>query len=141
MAKYGTKYRVVPKPKKKRPLLPVMGLSLAVLLGLVSYLAAPALLQFGEEQSTDLKDQLDDFRNDPDFDNLPDETPEYILMVVMWLITMGLAMFLVSAAIGTDPEKTTQQMMGPSPANKEAVIKQLKRDLKESKKRARQRKR
>jgi hypothetical protein len=141
MAKYGTKYRVAPKPKKKRPLLPVLGLSLAILLGLVSYLAAPALLQFGEDQSEDLKSQMDDFRNDPDFDALPDETPEYILMAMMWLIMMGLAMFLVSAAIGTDPEKMTQHMMGPSPANKEAVVKQLKRDLKVAKKRARQRKR
>lgn len=142
MAKHGTSYREAEKPKKKRPLLPILGLSLAILLGVVAVMVAGPLLEFGEEQSDGFSKQLNQFRNDPQFENLPDDTPEYVTAALLWFILMGLAMFIASAAVaGTDAERKAYSEMGPSPANKDAVVKQLKRDLKEAKKREQQRKR
>jgi hypothetical protein len=47
-------------------------------------------------------------------------------------------MLLVSAMlIGTDPERESWKEMGTSPADKKAMLKQLKKDLKEAKKRER----
>jgi hypothetical protein len=52
---------------------------------------------------------------------------------------MALSMFVVAAALfGTDPEKEAWKNMGPSPANKKATIKQMKKDLKVAKKLAKE---
>ena len=50
---------------------------------------------------------------------------------------MGLSMTLVSVAIGKDPAREAVRDIPASPANKQAMAKQLKRDLRDAKRRAR----
>ena len=80
---------------------------------------------------------FDEIRANPDF---PEHSVEYIAGALVWLVLMALSMFVVAAVIGEDPDKETWRLLGPPPANKDAVIKQLRKDLKEAKKRERQRK-
>jgi hypothetical protein len=131
-----------PKKKRSKALLPIMGLSLAALLAVVSYVVAPVLLDTIVEQFPKNKtlQQIDDFEHHKPYEKLPDKTPQYVFAVALWLVAMGLAMFLVSTSVGEDPEKESWKHLGPSPANKKAIAKQLKKDLKEAKKRARQQK-
>jgi hypothetical protein len=128
------------KKRKPRPLLPVMGLLLAVALGVFSYFIAPTLVDFGVEQNDTIRKEVETFENDPP-SGLPEKTFDYITAGFMWLILMGLFMFVASVAIGQDPEKESWKNMGPSPANKKAVAKQLKKDIKVAKRRQRERQR
>ncbi len=126
--------------KKRSRGIPIIGLVLAVLLAVMSYFIAPVVLDMATNQFPDLKSQIDDFPNDKPMESLPDNTPEYVVAVALWLVLMGLFMFVASAAVGKDPERESWDQMGPSPADKKAMAKQLKKDLKEAKKRASQRK-
>jgi len=130
-----------PRKKQRRRGIPILGLTLAVLLGVVSYFIAPVLLEMATDQFPDLKAQVDDFPNEKPMESLPDNTPEYVVAVAIWLILMGLLMFVAAGAVGTDPEREAWNQMGPAPANKKAVAKQLRKDLKAAKKRDRERKR
>jgi len=133
----------------RRRWLPIMGLSLAILLAIVAYSVAFPLVEFGREQSDtinkaylDLRNKLNDYSwyagNEKYHGN---NIAEMIIALALWLVMMGLAMFLVSVAVyGTDPEREAWNRMGPSPANKKALAKQLKKDLKEAKRRKRQHK-
>ena len=105
------------KKRRSRALLPLLGLLLAVCFGVVAYVVAPMLVEFGEERSAGLKDSFDEIRANPDF---PEHSVEYIAGALVWLVLMALSMFVVAAV--------------------DAVIKQLRKDLKEAKKRERQRK-
>ena len=125
------------KKRRSRALLPLLGLLLAVCFGVVAYVTAPLLVEFGEERSAGLKDSFDEIRANPDY---PEHAVEYIAGALVWLVLMALSMFAVAAVIGEDPDKETWRLLGPPPANKDAVIKQLRKDLKEAKKRERQRK-
>lgn len=125
------------KKRRSRALLPLLGLLLAVCFGVVAYVTAPMLVEFGEEQSAGLKDSFDEIRANPDF---PEHSVEYIAGALVWLVLMALSMYVVAAVIGEDPDKETWRLLGPPPANKDAVIKQLRKDLREAKKRERQRK-
>ena len=134
------------RPKKKRrskALLPVMGLALAVLLGIVAYTLAPLALQglgsVNDEWRARIY-QADDplTAEDESQEFLPNY--DYLMAGVLWVVLLGLAMVIVAVATGPSPEKETLKMMGPSPADKKAVIKQLKKDLREAKKRAKRRK-
>jgi hypothetical protein len=125
------------KKRRNRALLPVMGLSLAVLLGVAAYFLAPILIELGENQSPDLKDSFDQIRNN---DTYPEGILEIMISIVLWLVMMGLAMFLVAATVGEDPEKEPFRYMGPPPSDKKAQIKELKKELRAAKKRERQRK-
>lgn len=124
------------KKRRSRALLPVLGIMLAVCFGVVAYFVAPILVEFGEEQSPGLKDSFDEIRANPDY---PENSVDYIAAGLIWLVLMALTMFVAAAAIGEDPDKETWRLMGPPPADKDAVIKQLRKDLKAAKKRERQR--
>ena len=134
------------RPKKKqrsKALLPVMGLALAILLGIVAYMLAPLALQglgsVNDEWRARIY-QADDplTAQDESQEFLPNYT--YLMAAVLWVALLGVAMTVVAAAIGPAPEKETLKMMGPSPADKKAVAEQLKKDLREAKKRAKKRK-
>jgi len=126
--------------------LPILGLVLAVALLAFSYGVSFPLVKFAEDQNTTIHNTFDDLRQR--FEEYPwyrnneqyhgNHIVEIITALVLWFVTMGLAMLLVSALlIGTDPEKEAWKEMGTSPANKKAMIRQLKKDLKEAKKRER----
>ncbi len=134
------------RPKKKRrskALLPLMGLMLAVLLGVVAYFLAPialdGLASVNEEwhgrvyQADDPTTPVDESQ-----EFLPNY--EYLMAIILWVVLLAFAMTVVAMAVGSAPEKETLKMMGPSPADKKAVAKQLKKDLREAKKRAKKRK-
>lgn len=122
------------KKKKKNALLPIMGLALAALLVVISYVLAPIALEaigsINEEWDAKIR-----VNNNPNNDLQPELT--YVMMFVMWLTLMGLSMTLVSVAIGKDPAREAVRDIPASPANKQAMAKQLKRDLRDAKRRAR----
>ncbi len=134
MTSFGTSTKK--KKKRNKALLPLMGLTFAVLLGIISYFLAPSLIEYGENQSDKLKTQFDELRAN---EKLPDKGLEYITAAVLWLLMMGMTMFVGAMFIGKDPDKESMKMMGASPANKKAMIKQMKKDLKIAKAQARQR--
>lgn len=117
--------------------LPVMGLLFAALLVVVSYGLAPLVLQ-------GLGSVNDDWDSRIRMDGNPEEFVKeyvYLMTAILWFALMGLSMTVVSAAVGKDPETKSLRYLGAPPANKKAVAKQLKRDLRDAKRRARQQKR
>lgn len=127
-------------PKKKKTMkwyMPVLGLMLALLFAVVSYIVAPRLVEFSEEKSAKIETQLNDFRESR---SNGDTIIDIIATGLLWLSMLGMAMFLASAAIGKDPDKDSFKNMPASPANKKQMIKQLKRDLKAAEQRAKQQK-
>jgi hypothetical protein len=133
--------------KSKRRGVPILGLILAIALAGVAYGISFPLVQLGEKQSDTVKTQFDDLRREfaskpwyQDTENIHgNNVVEIITAVVLWFIMMGFAMFAVSAAlVGTDPEREALKTMPVSPANKKAMIKQMKKDLKDAKRRARE---
>jgi hypothetical protein len=143
-----TNLRQAPKAKKKRPRgLPILGLLLAVSLAAVAYGIAIPLVQFAEDQSETVKDQFDDLRNQFEQREWYQNSEKYhsnniveiITAVLLWFVMMGISMFVVSAAlVGTDPERESWKYLPPSPADKKAMVKQLRRDMKEAKRRERE---
>ncbi len=132
-------------PKKKRrskALLPLMGLTLAILLGVVAYFLAPLALKglgsVNEEWRARIY-QVDDPATAADESQEFQPNYEYLMAAVLWGVLLSLAMTIVAVAVGPSPEKETLKMMGPSPADKKALAKQLKKDLREAKKRAKKR--
>jgi hypothetical protein len=124
--------------------LPILGLLLAVALLAFSYGVSFPLVKFVDGQSSTMHNAFNDLRqyfeqyqwykNNEQYHG--NHIVEIITTLVLWFITMGLAMLVVSALlIGTDPEKEAWRQMGTSPANKKAMVKQLRKDLKEAKKR------
>jgi amino acid transporter len=141
-----TNLRQAPKEKKKRSGVPILGLVLAIALAGMAYGLAFPLVQLGEKNGT-IGPQLDDLRSEFAKQDWYQKSEQYhknniveiITAVLLWFIMMGIAMFAVSAAlVGTDPEKESFKYMPPSPADKKAQIKQMKKDLKEAKRRARE---
>jgi hypothetical protein len=119
-------------------------LLLAVALLAFSYGVSFPLVKFVDGQSSTMHNAFNDLRqyfeqyqwykNNEQYHG--NHIVEIITTLVLWFITMGLAMLVVSALlIGTDPEKEAWRQMGTSPANKKAMVKQLRKDLKEAKKR------
>ncbi|MBN2306305.1 MAG: hypothetical protein JXQ72_17615 [Anaerolineae bacterium] len=125
------------KKKKKSAWLPVMGLSLAILVGLVSFFLAPALLDFGASQSDSLKRQIEDFEANPG--GLPEKSFDYVTALILWLVFMGLFMFIAAVAVGTDPSTAAVRTMQPPRGAKSESIKDMKKQLRAAKKRERQR--
>lgn len=138
-----------PKRRVGKALLPVMGLLLAVALAGVAYGLSFPLVAFAEDQDEDLKKEFDSFREDmlnrDNYEDIemfkPENAVEYIVAGVLWILLFGLASFVFAAAVGKDEESKSAVEMGPSPANRKASIKQMKKDLREAKKRDRERKR
>ncbi|MBP8972620.1 MAG: hypothetical protein KBH93_01990 [Anaerolineae bacterium] len=144
--------RYVPQKRERRTnrWLPIIGLTLAVLLAVSSYLIAFPLVDLGREQSETIDDAYGDLRRQfASYDWYADSERyhgnnivEILVAAVLWLVLMGLAMLAVGVATyGTDPERRAWKQMGPPPANKKAVVKQLKKDLKEVKRQEREFKR
>lgn len=133
--------------KKKRSGVPIIGLVLAVAFLAFSFGISTPLVKFAEEKSPDLRTSISDLR-----ENLKDQgwyaktekyhsgkVVEIIVTLILWFVFMSISMFIVSAALfGTDPEKESWKSMGASPANKKAMVKQMKRDLKAAKKHAKE---
>ncbi len=149
MTKQTSVVDYAPKEKKRnRAFLPILGLALAILLGAVAYGVSVPLVKYSEEQSPKLSQQFDELR--ANFDNYSwyvnnekyhkGRVVEILTAFVLWFVMMSVVMLIVSAAIyGTDPERESWKNLGPSPADKKKVAKQLKKDLKEAKRRERQR--
>ena len=144
--------RYVPQKQKQHASrwLPIIGLTLALLLAVASYVIAFPLVELGRDQSQTIDDAYGDLRdqfagygwyaNSERYHG--NNIVEIFVAVVLWLVLMGLAMLAVGVATyGTDPECRAWKEMGPPPANRKAVVKQLKRDLKEVKRQEREFKR
>jgi hypothetical protein len=136
------------RPKRNRAFLPILGLTLAILLGIVAYGVSIPLVKYAEDNNAKLNNQFDDLRTSFDKYQWYTDNQKYhkgriveiVTAAVLWFVMMGTAMLVVSASVvGTDPDRESWQKMGPSPADKKKVAKQLKKDLKEAKKRERKR--
>lgn len=134
-----------PEKKKPRVGVPVIGLVLAIAFFAFSFGISTPLVEFAEKNNDDLKNAFSDLRKEFNQYDWYQDTKEYhsgkvveiIVTLVLWFIFMSISMFVVSAALyGTDPEKTAWKEMGPSPADKKAMIKQMKKDLRAAKKRS-----
>lgn len=122
-----------PKPKK-RPLLPVIGLVLAVCFAAIAYVAAPPLVDLLADQSSKISRQFATFRGDYGENSL-----DYIFMGLLWLTLLGVSAFVVALMAGRDPTKKTYELMGPHPKDTKAVAKARRKAQKEAKKRLKQR--
>lgn len=131
-----------PKPDMHKVMLPIIGLVLVVLFAAIAYglspLALKAVGSINDEWDEKLRAE-DDVTTREDESEEYDSTYEWLFMGIIWLGLMGLGMTIVSvASYGTDPQKEAWKEMPAPPANKKAQIKQLKKDLRAAKKRARQ---
>ena len=142
-----TNIKQVEEKKVRRRGVPILGLILAIALMGVAYGISFPLVTFAEQQNASVKTQFDDLRQEfaskPWYQNSEDihgnNIVEIVTAVFLWFIMMGIAMLVVSVAlVGTDEERETLRSMPPSPANKKAIVKQMKRDLKEAKRRAKE---
>ena len=145
-----TNIRQAHEKKTKRRGVPILVLVLAIALAGVDYGISFPLVQFGEQQSDTLKTQFDNLRQEfaskpwyQDSENIHgNNIVEIIAAVFLWFVMMGVAMFAVSAAlVGTDAEREALKDMPPSPANKQAMVKQMKKDLKDAQRRAKEQER
>jgi len=130
-------YTSMPKKKRKKGLLPIMGLTFAILLAVISYVVARMLIEFAEDKNDKIKTQFDEFREN---EKVPENALDYIAMGLLWMMLLGVTMFFAAALVGKDPKKESLKTMSASPANKKAMIKQMQRDLKEAKKHQKQQK-
>lgn len=140
-----TNLRQAPREKKKRARgLPILGLLLAIALAGVAYGISIPLVQFGENQSETVKDQFDELRNQFAQKEWYQNNEKYhgnniveiITAALLWFVMMGLSMFVVSATlVGTDPQRESWKYLPPSPADKKATVKQLRKEMKEAKRR------
>lgn len=136
MARKTLSYKTARHKKRSSRFLPVFGLLLAVLLGIVAYILAPYMVDYAMERNANVNRQFTDFA-----DQYGEDTIDYLAAGVFWLILLGLATLFVAIFVGSDPETDSLKDLGPSPANKKAVVKQLKKDLREAQKRAKQKQR
>ena len=131
------------KKKTFKAGLPIIGLVLAIAFGALSYGLATVLVPMIEEQKPSIENDFNDLRNRyKDNEFLHDNLIELIFAVILWFVLMGLGTFIVSATlVGTTPEKEVWKNMPVSPADKKGQVKQMKKDLREAKKKAREQKR
>ena len=125
-----------PEPKEKKSntkALALMGFALAFLLGVVAYFVAPYLVDFGMSQDSNLEEQFQSFE-----DKYGANLIDYVAAGLLWLLLFIIVMLMAAAMSGKDPSRDSIKQMGPSPANKKAMVKQLKKDLRKAKRRARQ---
>lgn len=121
----------------RKAFLPVMGLIFAALLIAIAYVLAPFALE-GLGSIQDDWGRKIRVNEDPDGEFVQEYL--YLMAGMLWLVLMGFSMVIVAAAAGQDPERESLQQMSASPANKKAMAKQLKRELRDAKRRARQQK-
>jgi|GEM_PF-1265978 len=103
------------KEKKINPFLPVLGLTLAVMMGIISFFAAPFLL-----------DLFIDYYGEVEFNRQLGDVDrsfvEYGFMALMFFSLFGIVMFIVAAAIGEDPEDE-QRLVRPREGDVKAMKK------------------
>jgi hypothetical protein len=133
--------------KASKALLPLIGIILAVLFGVVAYLIAPGVLDFTEKNGDKLwvkvrenephklSQQLDDFREERENG---EDILHYATAGLLWLVLVGGSALLVSAFVGEDPAKEALKYMGPHPSDKKAIAKAQRRELRERQKRIKQ---
>lgn len=132
MTRY-TPAEATPK-KKNRPLLPIIGLVLAVCLAAIAYVAAPPLVDLIGEQNAQIGQQFEQFRRDYGENSL-----DYIAAALVWLVMLALTAFIVALLIGKDPNREVFDYMGPHPSDKKAVAKAHRKAQKEARKRLKRR--
>lgn len=137
------------KKKPRRPWLPVLGLIFAIAVLAFSYGISTPLVKYAANHNTKMATSFHDLRTNFQKYKWYTDSEKYhkgkiveiIAALVLWLVLMALSMFVVAATlIGTDPEKEVWDNLGPSPANKKATVKKMKKDLKQAKKLAREQK-
>jgi hypothetical protein len=130
-------YRPVEATKKRRKkgLIPLFGLVLAIMLGIIAYIVAPYGVELLENRSEDIARQLAQFRVD-----YGERAPDYVAAFLLWIVMLAILAYPAAATIGQDPEKEVFKYMGPSPADRDKRVKQLRRELKEAKRREKQHK-
>ncbi len=145
-----TRYARAKQPSRSRRWVPIMGLSLAVAVAVFSYFISFPLVDFGRERSETIDQSYHDLRQRMERYSWYNKYERYhgnniveiLVAAVLWLIIMGLVMLTVGmATYNTDPERKVLKQMGPSPANKKKVAKELKKQLKELKRQERELKR
>lgn len=133
-----TNYRQVQQKKKSahRGLLPVIGITLAVLLAVVAYFLAPALIDFGSSQNARLGNRFDEFDR-----SYGEGTFRYVVAALLWLVLLAVSSLIVAMFVGKDPQKDALNAVGPPPLakNKKLTPKQLRAMRKAQKRAARQR--
>ncbi len=138
------------EPRKKptrKAFLPAIGLVFAALLLVLSYmLSALALDNIGmiKEEWGDRVYETETVRNeDGTIETEEVVIPEYryLMTLVLFFVLLSLSTTVVAGAIGKDPQKEALSDASFSPANKKAVEKRLRHDLKDAKRRAQQKKR
>lgn len=141
VGKHGSSFRQAgsKKPSPIRGLMPIMGLSLAVLLGVTAFFLASPLVDWARDQEGKIGNVVADMERDVP-ENLPDNSLDIAAAVLLWLVMFSVAMTVVAAAVGPDPDKLSLQDLPTSAANKKGMIKQMKKDLKEAKRREQARK-
>lgn len=123
------------QPKKKScPLLPIIGLLLAVCLAVIAYVVAPPLVDLVEDQNIRIAQQFEQFRRDYGENSL-----DYIAAALLWLVMLALTAFIVALLIGKDPNREVFEYMGPHPSDKKAVAKARGKAQKEARKRIKRR--
>lgn len=145
-----TKYTRAKQQTRSSRWMPIIGLSLAVTVAVFAYFISFPLVEMGREKSDrldqayyDLRAQFERYRWYVDSASYHgNNVVEILVALVLWLIVMGAAMLIVGmATYGTDPERKILKQMGPSPADKKKVARQLKKELKELKRQERELKR
>jgi hypothetical protein len=131
------------KEKRFKAGLPILGLILAIALAALSFGIAKAGIPILEEQKPSVEKQFNDLRNEFEADSfLHENIVELIFAGMIWFALMAVSMFVVSASLlGTSPDKEVWEYMPVSPADKKGLIKQMKKDLRDAKKKARAQKR
>jgi hypothetical protein len=131
------------KDKQFKAGLPILGLILAIALAALSFGIAKAGVPIIEEQKPSVEQQFNDLRNEFEADSfLHENIVELVFAGMIWLALMAVSMFVVSASmLGTSPDKEVWEHLPVSPADKKGMIKQMKRDLRDAKKKARTQKR
>lgn len=123
----------VKRKGRSKAFLPLIGIILAVLLGIIAYVVAPLLVEWLADQSDSIASRFAQFRID-----YGENAPDYVAALLLWLVMLAVMVFVAAATIGEDPEKEAFRYMGPSPADKKKRVKELQRELREAKRRAKQ---
>ena len=107
---------------ERRPhaLLPIMGLVVAIAIGIVAYFLSPILLDI-------IRDQMGVQSYERRLGRVDDDTLRYIFSGLLWLILFSICMMIVAVAIGEDPEEEARLV---KPALSRAKPKEVKKYLK-----------
>jgi hypothetical protein len=118
------------KVKRINPFLPFIGFVVAVSVGVIAYFVAHPLTEL-------IKDQLAPGEFERRLGTLTQENFEIAIALVLWLLLFAVAMFIVSAGIGLDPEEA-DTLVPPRPGDVKGTKAYLKKLDKVEARRAKQ---